>query len=95
MRTVKVTRRAAGDLDDVAEYSVTVWGDDGASYFDGLTAACLEVAAIHESLWRPVEGYPQLRRVRYEMHNVYFRVKPRQIELVRVLHASMDPSRYL
>jgi len=44
------------------------------------------------ALARPVVAVPELFRARAEHHFLYFRVRPSEIVMVRILHERMDPN---
>ena len=74
------TPAAQDDLIGIAEYSFEQCGAERAELL-GIT--------------RPVEGYPQLRRMQIDRHMLFFRIVDGVIEIVRILHERMLPEEHL
>ena len=88
--------KAREDMEAVWLYSLNQWGADRADrYIDDLTAA-FELLAHNpgagsrcDNIRRGYRRYPVVR------HVVYYRAAAAGIEIVRVLHDRMLPSRHL
>ena len=95
MAKVRLTRRAAADLAEIAAYTIAQFGiaqarrhrDAFEQEFSGLLA--------RPRRGRPVDWLaPGLRRVRVGSHAVFYRPDERGILIVRILHARMDAPRH-
>ena len=88
--------QAGRDLDAVYDYSTREWGlDQAAAYLRELDAVCQHLAEypnLGMAVDRVRRGY---RRLGYGRHVIYYRVHPDEVEIVRVLHQSMDAPRHL
>ncbi|MDA0691815.1 MAG: type II toxin-antitoxin system RelE/ParE family toxin [Nitrospinae bacterium] len=87
--------KARQDLEDIWFYTYETWGEDQAdSYIHDLNSGFLALAAKPEK-GRPCddirEGY---RRHSVGRHIIFYRVTKKGIEIVRILHQSMDPERH-
>jgi toxin ParE1/3/4 len=90
-----VRKRAERDLRDIWNYSVSEWGRDRADrYVDDLLDA-LDLLCMHPQLGADrLIGRPHFRIWSVGSHIVYYRAR-RRVEVVRILHAAMDPTRHL
>lgn len=86
---------AAADIDSIWNYTAETWGVAQAeSYTDDIRDACMVLAA-GERLGRKVdlrEGY-----LKYQVgrHFLFYRATDTGIEVIRILHQSMDVNRHL
>ncbi|WP_295880904.1 type II toxin-antitoxin system RelE/ParE family toxin [uncultured Thiohalocapsa sp.] len=92
-----VTRpKARQDLKDIWLYSCKQWNEAQADEYLSALDTGIAKRRTNPSLGRPREdvrsGY---RSLRIKAHIVYYQVVPPVIRIVRVLHARMDPGRYL
>ena len=91
-RRYVLTNAAARDLDTIWDYTADTWSTDQAErYVADIGAAC-EGLARGDRTGRPADdiraGYQKLA---VGSHVLFFRVRPDDvIEIVRVLHQSMD-----
>lgn len=95
-RAVHYTIAAEHDLDSIASYTLEMWG---AAQRDAdltvLQETCERIVPEHRHLARAVPERPGLLRWRVESHVIYFRQVDDGIEIVRILHERMLPSRHL
>ena len=85
---------AQDDLRDIYQFGLHNWGQAGASRY---------LQALKERLWvlteQPLIGVecPELlsgvRSIPVESHIVFYRVRHREVEIIRVLHGRQDPNR--
>jgi toxin ParE1/3/4 len=92
-----VTRpKARQDLKDIWLYSCKQWNEAQADEYLSALDTGIAKLRTNPSLGRTREdvrsGY---RSLRIKAHIVYYQVAPPVIRIVRVLHARMDPKRYL
>ena len=88
---------ARADLDGIWDYTIREWGEDQAErYTRDIQAACQGLAAgtrISRSAEAIRAGY---RKAAVGAHMIYFRVpSDGTIDVVRILHQSMDAERRL
>jgi len=94
---IKLSRRATLDLVEIADYSVTRWGQRVADeYLDGFDCA-LEMLANHLDLLRDIPDLSAaLKWYRVNQHYLICTVIELVIYVVTIKHGSMDiPSRLL
>jgi len=92
MPALRFSRRAEGDLRDIAIYTVRAWSVDQASrYLDELEACCRTLAS-NPKLGRVCDVVrPGLRRMECGRHAIFYRTERGGILVVRVLHQRMLP----
>ena len=96
MAVYSLSSKAAGDLDGIYEYTILNFGlKQAREYLTGLHEQ-FETLAKNPMQGRSAsELSPDLRRLEYESHVVFFVPKAKGIRIVRVLHQSMDIRRHL
>lgn len=93
---VRYSRRAELDLDAIAEYTKSTWGEVQADiYLEQIERRCLWLAE-HPLMGRQY-GHPHLtwRRMEQGSHVIFYRERPGGILVQRILHKSMCPDRHL
>ncbi|MBL8949126.1 MAG: type II toxin-antitoxin system RelE/ParE family toxin [Myxococcaceae bacterium] len=96
MPALRLTRAARRDLVDIGAFTLDRWGDAQLEKYLRQLDARLHAIARHPEHGRPCdEVRPGLMKVREGRHVIFYRSKNQRVEVVRVLHASMDPSRHL
>jgi len=91
----RLSRLAAADLEEIAEYTIEHFGIDQARrYRDGLKT-CFDQLAENPTLGREVEQLVcGLHRFEHQSHVVFYKSEPENLLIVRVLHSSMDVPRH-
>jgi len=91
MAEYRFTRRAAMDLEAIAEYTIERFGIDQARRYRDELAACFEQLTDHPGLGRRYEQLgPGLRRYEHRSHIVFYQAVGTDILIVRILHYRMD-----
>jgi toxin ParE1/3/4 len=94
MAEYQFSRRAALDLEAIAEYTIQRFGLEQARNYRDDTGACFERLADNPRLGRPAkELAPGLRRYEHRSHIVFFQQVDSGILIVRVLHYRMELTR--
>lgn len=90
------TNEAARDLHSIAVYTRKAHGAlQRDRYMAMLREVCEELLPErHERMARPFEPRPGILRYRADHHIVYFQLVPDGIEIVRILHQSMDQEQH-
>lgn len=93
---VRLTDGARHDFEDIWEYSASRWGEQQAdSYLQALEHGVIGLAE------NPVIGAPcehirsGYRRYHAGRHMIFYRLTEEFVEIIRVLHESMDPFRHI
>lgn len=88
--------RAREDLKGIWRYSFHQWGEVQADKYLAEIEAGIGQLKHNPKLGRPRDNLrPGYRSLRVNQHIVYYVLTPSLIRIVRVLHAGMDPDRYL
>lgn len=94
--SVHSTIEAEKDLERIAAYTLEIWGPEQRdAYLAVLEETCETILPRHRHLARAIPERPGIFRWRVERHVVFFRAVEDGIEIVRVLHERMLPSRPL
>jgi toxin ParE1/3/4 len=96
MRTVKLTDYAQADLEQIADYTQSVWGQKQADFY----LEQLETA-FYSLLDNPYLGKSRedirlgYRSLVVEKHLIFYRLTEEKLEIMRILHDRMDVMRHL
>jgi len=95
MNSYRLSRLAATDLQEIAEYTIERFGIEQARrYRDGLKT-CFVQLADNPALGKGTEMLMRgLRRFEHQSHVVFYISEPKNLLIVRVLHSSMDVPRH-
>lgn len=92
----RLSPAAQADLESIWDYTVTRWGESQAeAYTRNIQAACealSEGTIVSRSAEEVRSGY---RKMTVGSHVMYFRMKSEAVEIIRILHQSMDVGRHL
>ena len=96
MTDLRISRRAANDLADIADFTIAEFGIGQARKYRDQLQSCFNSLLENPRLGRSAEDVaPQLRRIRQQAHVVFYIPTRDEILIVRILHHSMDFERYL
>ena len=96
MANYRLSRRAASDLEAIAEYTIDKYGIAQARTYRDSLKACFEQLAGNSRMGRKAEQLaPGLRRFEHKAHIVFYTTDNNGIHVVRVLHSRMDVRRHL
>jgi toxin ParE1/3/4 len=89
------SRRAKVDISGIWQYTADHWGMEQAGLYLELVDAAIDAIDGDPKLGRPCNdirrGY---RKYLVGSHVVFYRMKDREVFVVRVLHQRMDPERH-
>lgn len=96
MKTLRLTPAAQRDLSSIWDYTQQRWGAGQAETY---------VAEIHAAMQRAV-GDPErgrrcddirrgYRRYGIGSHVIFYIDRPRRVDVIRILHQRMDPTRHM
>lgn len=96
MRQLKISTEAENDIDEIVAYTIANWGrEQGEKYLSKLEDG-LNLLVANPHLGRPCDAIQSgLRRFEIERHVAFYLSKPEEVLVVRILHQSMLPNRYL
>ena len=96
MRKITKRARAEQDLIDIWLYSLERWGETQADdYLDELNHGIQSLRDNPEIGWDCGHVRPGHRCYAISRHRVFYRLTETTIEIIRVLHESMDVDRHL
>ena len=85
---------AIGDLADIRAYTIDQWGFAQAEAYLGEMGAAFR-KITHGQAVSPAVEHRDLRKLRFRSHVIYFLEDDNSVQIVRVLHGSMDSERHL
>jgi toxin ParE1/3/4 len=96
MRELRLSRKAATDLSDIADFTIAEFGIDQARKYRDQFARCFGSLLDNPLLGRSADEFaPGLRRIRQQAHVVFYRPSDEAVLVVRVLHHGMDFEQHL
>ena len=96
MRGIVVTPRAQGDVVEIAAYTLERWGEaQMVRYIDDLHHRFGHLARFPEAGRLRRDVGPRYRSVVQGSHVIFYRVTPKDVVIVRVLHGRMSAERHL
>jgi len=91
MASIKLFPAAEADLENIWRYTVRMWGQGQAvSYLDGIEHAFKFLADTPLVCRERFELTPPVRIFHHEKHLIVYLVRDGEVQVVRVLHESMD-----
>lgn len=95
MKQLVFSPGAMVDIEEIWDYTAVTWGYDRAdAYLDDIQNAC-EGLAGGKRRGRKVDIRDGYMKHPVGRHFIFFRASPAGIEVVRILHQSMDIERHL
>lgn len=93
-RTLVLTPAARNDLQDIYGYALRQWGEARSRRYLATIKEHFRALAKQplSGMARP-ELLPEIRSLTVESHVVFYRVRTRTVEIVRVLHGRQDSQR--
>lgn len=96
MKILIFAPRAARDIDEIYDYTAGGWGLVQAERYIGAIRARCETLATGAIIGRDASRIrPGYRRIETGSHVIFYRAAANRIEIIRILHASMDFGRHL
>lgn len=88
---IDLTEAAVQDLRSIRDYTLFTWGEvQEQIYIDAIWAKFETMSADPERFRRREELFPGCRFAVHGKHVILFRVEGKVLQIVRVLHGSMD-----
>jgi toxin ParE1/3/4 len=96
MKVIRLTPLARVDLDEIWSHTAKTWGREQAeAYLLGMNAT-MQLLAKHPKLGRNIDDIRQgYFKFPAASHILIFRMSPEAMEIIRILHKSMDVERHL
>ena len=94
MADYRLSRRAASDLEAIADYTIEQFGVAQARRYRDSLRLCFEQISDNPRMGRRAEQLsPGLRRFEHRSHVVFYTRSDDEVFIVRILHARMHASR--
>lgn len=91
MANYRLTNKAIADLSDIWNYTYETWSEQQADkYYSMLLDVCENLAAKPEVGKRYDHVYPGLLGCKAYRHVIFYTAKGDHLDIVRILHSSMD-----
>lgn len=95
MSSYKLTTPAANDYVDILAYTLDKWGLEQYKNYQGLLASTFQKLADTPALGKNYAGTPQtVYGYHTGSHVVFYRRATSRVEILRILHQSMDFPRH-
>ncbi len=95
MINYKLSPLAEKDLQKILSTTIDTWGVEQAKiYAESLDTALMKLAQYPESGRTRNELYVNARSFPVEKHIIFYRIAQTGIEVARILHQRMDPSKH-
>ena len=95
MAELRLSRRAASDLAEIADYTIAEFGIEQARLYRDQFNACFCSLLANPQRGRSAEEVASgMRRIRQQAHVVFYTSGRDGLHIVRVLHHSMDFDRH-
>jgi len=96
MSSYYLTVKAKEDFKSIGRYTEKTWGRKQRYKYNADLVSCFQRLAGSPELGRPCDEIRKGYRVSYAgRHVVYYRIMANEIEIVRILHRSMDARSHL
>jgi toxin ParE1/3/4 len=87
---------AIRDLQDISDYTLRTWGSEQEDrYLKGLWAKLADIQSSPESCRLREDLAKGCRSARHEKHVIFFSIKGRTLQVIRILHEAMDFNNHL
>ncbi len=91
-----ISSSAHDDLKNIHEYGIAHWGKSRAiTYLNELKEAFWRLVSHPEIGISRDELHLETRSLIVHSHQVYYRIMPKHIEIIRVLHGRQDPQLHI
>ena len=88
--------KAREDLERIGDYTLERWGDRQEEIYLGMLNQALLSLVDEPELGRPADAIaPGLRKLRTGRHMVFYLISETNIDVIRILHQSMDYEQHL
>ena len=96
MNEYRLSLKADNDIDDIADYTLEIWGDTQTKVYVAELLQCFQFLADKPDLGRSAAEYgPLLYRYNYKANTVFYELIDKGIFIVRILGRRQDFERYL
>ncbi|MCU0749322.1 MAG: type II toxin-antitoxin system RelE/ParE family toxin [Akkermansiaceae bacterium] len=87
---------AIRDLQGISDYTYRTWGaEQEERYLKGLWEKLSQIQSSPDSCRQRDDLAKDCRSTRYEKHVIFFTIHGKKLQIIRILHGSMDFQRHL
>jgi toxin ParE1/3/4 len=96
LRTLRISKRAGTDLEEIGFYTQTMWGEEQRYRYNILIKECFDNLLV-----TPFSGAdyshtkPGCWRKKVGQHYIFYRPTPASVDIMRILHRKRDIVRHL
>jgi len=96
MRQIRLSPKARADFNSIWDYSAQRWGVDQAEEYVRALHATMKLLAASPHLGRSIDDTRQgYFKFPAASHIIFYRMTARHLDVIRILHKSMDAERHL
>lgn len=96
MHEIRIRPRARQDLKEIWRFTADKWGEAQADLYLGQIDTAIRSLRDYPEIGEPAEHVrPAYRKLQVNRHLIFYRTGDKTIDIVRVLHQSMDIARRL
>ena len=90
----KLTQLAADDFGGIYDYTLNEFGAVQADHYTDALEAFFDMLAEMPELGRNYSAVPNVLRIEFQRHTVFYRVREADIPIVRILHQQMNHTKH-
>lgn len=92
MRSLRLSRRAQADLENIWNYTLAAFGEDQALAYLSVLEDGVAILLSHPEIGRSADHIkPGYRAFTKDHHVIYYLVSDEHIDVIGILHERMDP----
>lgn len=91
----KLTALAAEDFAGIYDYTFLKFGEAQAEYYTQALETFFQTLAQLPDIGREYLSVPDVNRVEFHRHTIFYKARETDILIVRILHQQMDHQQYL
>ncbi|MBM7344907.1 type II toxin-antitoxin system RelE/ParE family toxin [Pantoea coffeiphila] len=86
----KLTQRAAEDFTDIYDYTWLNFGESQADSYTETLEAFFHTLASMPEMGRDYPAVPNIKRIEFQQHSIFYAIRDSDILIVRILHQQMN-----
>lgn len=91
----KLTERAADDFAGIYDYTLLKFGEVQADHYTDALEAFFETLAEMPDIGRHYDAVPDIFRVEFQRHTIFYTIRDTHMLIARILHQQMNHNRHL
>ncbi|HDU8496909.1 TPA: type II toxin-antitoxin system RelE/ParE family toxin [Morganella morganii] len=90
----KLTERAVNDFAGIYDYTLLNFGETQADRYTDAFEAFFETLAGIPDMGRDSQLLPEILRIEFQRHTIFYTIRETDILIVRILHQQMNHARH-